>query len=63
VNLSTGDDVSKRRWRPREIPFGELEIVAPTWPGRLMHDSFTRARNGFRQVLPAYWRLVTRRER
>jgi CelD/BcsL family acetyltransferase involved in cellulose biosynthesis len=36
VNLSFGRDVSKTRWRPREVPFYEARWVSASWRGRLL---------------------------
>lgn len=43
VNLSTGTDVSKLRWRPREICYREIVQVAPTWRGRRAFALFSAA--------------------
>jgi CelD/BcsL family acetyltransferase involved in cellulose biosynthesis len=49
VNLSTGKDQSKLRWRPREITFHDATQISPTRRGRL----------GF-HVLKAYFALCGR---
>jgi CelD/BcsL family acetyltransferase involved in cellulose biosynthesis len=46
VNLSTGNDVSKLRWRPRSVVFRSAVQVAPRWQSRL-------AFNAYHQVLRA----------
>lgn len=43
VNLSTGKDTSKLRWRPREIPFREALIVSPSVLGRAKYEAFHAA--------------------
>lgn len=35
VNLSTGKDLSKVRWRPAEIVYQNAMQIAPTFRGRL----------------------------
>ncbi len=35
VNLSTGNDVSKTRWGPREVIYREAVQPSPSWRGRL----------------------------
>jgi len=44
VCLSTGSDVSKQRWRPREGLYREVEILAPSIGGRVAHEVFARTR-------------------
>jgi CelD/BcsL family acetyltransferase involved in cellulose biosynthesis len=34
VNLSTGRDQSKERWKPREVLFGNAVQISPTWRAR-----------------------------
>jgi CelD/BcsL family acetyltransferase involved in cellulose biosynthesis len=43
VNLSTGDDPSKRRWRPREIVFREALLVSPRALGRAKYEAWAAA--------------------
>jgi CelD/BcsL family acetyltransferase involved in cellulose biosynthesis len=38
VNLSTGRDLSKQRWQPREVEFGEATWVAPSAFGRAKYQ-------------------------
>lgn len=45
VNLSFGRDVSKTRWRPREVPFSEARWHSPSVRGRLLQHAFTRIEN------------------
>lgn len=40
VNLSTGRDQSKERWKPREVLFGSAVQIAPTWRARIAFASF-----------------------
>jgi CelD/BcsL family acetyltransferase involved in cellulose biosynthesis len=37
INLSTGRDQSKLRWRPIEVPLVEVQWVAPSWRGAALH--------------------------
>jgi CelD/BcsL family acetyltransferase involved in cellulose biosynthesis len=37
INLSTGRDQSKLRWRPIEVPLIEAQWVAPSWRGVALH--------------------------
>ncbi|WP_148306079.1 GNAT family N-acetyltransferase [Gemmatirosa kalamazoonensis] len=52
VNLSTGADVSKTRWRPEELPFGDVVVVNAGARARFSHLAFTRA---------AAWKSARRR--
>ena len=45
VNLSTGEDESKRRWRPQQIKFSEGYEPAPSRRGRLALAAFTLLRD------------------
>jgi CelD/BcsL family acetyltransferase involved in cellulose biosynthesis len=40
VNLSTGNDVSKLRWRPRSVVFRSAVQVAPRWQARLAFNAY-----------------------
>jgi hypothetical protein len=40
VNLSTGKDRSKLRWRPEEIAFREALPVSPTALGQMKYGAF-----------------------
>jgi CelD/BcsL family acetyltransferase involved in cellulose biosynthesis len=40
VNLSTGRDQSKERWKPREVVFGSAVQVSPTWRARTAFGPF-----------------------
>lgn len=40
VNLSFGRDVSKTRWRPREVPFYEAHWASPSLRGRMLRSAF-----------------------
>ena len=50
VNLSTGRDQSKARWKPREVLFGSAVQISPTWRARAAfgpfraYEAFGRAR-------------------
>ena len=50
VNLSTGRDQSKERWKPREVLFGSAVQMSPTWRARTAfgpfrtYEAFGRAR-------------------
>lgn len=44
VNLSTGSDPSKSRWRPREIAFREAVFVSPAPLGRAKYRAFDAAK-------------------
>jgi CelD/BcsL family acetyltransferase involved in cellulose biosynthesis len=37
VNLSTGRDQSKLRWRPTEVPLIEVQWASPSWRGPVLH--------------------------
>ena len=56
VNLSTGTDVSKLRWRPREVCYREIVQVAPNWRGRRSFALFSAAqrlvKTGNRNIEP-----------
>jgi CelD/BcsL family acetyltransferase involved in cellulose biosynthesis len=57
VNLSTGKDASKQRWRPREITYRDAEIVSPSIRGRLAHRIYGLAKSGLPDVLGGLNRL------
>jgi CelD/BcsL family acetyltransferase involved in cellulose biosynthesis len=38
INLSTGNDQSKARWRPTEVPLIEAQWVSPSWRGKVLHQ-------------------------
>jgi CelD/BcsL family acetyltransferase involved in cellulose biosynthesis len=40
VNLSTGRDQSKVRWKPREVLFGSAVQISPTWRARTAFGPF-----------------------
>ena len=40
VNLSTGRDQSKERWKPREVLFGNAVQISPTWRALMGFGSF-----------------------
>jgi CelD/BcsL family acetyltransferase involved in cellulose biosynthesis len=40
VNLSTGDDQSKARWKPREVRLRNAVQVSPTWRGSAAFGAF-----------------------
>jgi CelD/BcsL family acetyltransferase involved in cellulose biosynthesis len=44
VNLSTGADESKMRWRPEEVAYADAVIVAPGLRARIAHRSFMAAK-------------------
>jgi len=35
INLSTGHDQSKERWKPREVLFSDAVLVSPTQRARM----------------------------
>jgi CelD/BcsL family acetyltransferase involved in cellulose biosynthesis len=49
VNLSTGRDQSKERWKPREVLFGSAVQISPTWRARRAFTLF-RAYEALSQV-------------
>jgi CelD/BcsL family acetyltransferase involved in cellulose biosynthesis len=57
VNLSTGRDISKERWRPRPVIYREVEIVSPSLRGGLAHRSYTFAKSGLARAIPdrSHW--------
>jgi CelD/BcsL family acetyltransferase involved in cellulose biosynthesis len=63
VNLSTGTDVSKTRWRPEEVVYREGLQASPTVRGRLAYRAYGFARDRLGGVLahPATRRLLGRR--
>lgn len=65
VNLSTGNDVSKTRWRPREVVYRSGIEVAPRFSARANYLGFRAARSVgtgklARELLPSF--LVRRSE-
>jgi len=44
VNLSTGADVSKLRWSPKEIVYTESQLVSPSLRGALTYQSYSWVR-------------------
>jgi len=38
INLSTGRDQSKLRWRPTEVSLIEAQVVSPSWRGAVFHE-------------------------
>ncbi|MBV9825878.1 MAG: GNAT family N-acetyltransferase [Alphaproteobacteria bacterium] len=50
VNLSTGSDVSKTRWRPREVVYRDAIQLASTWRGRAAFHGFDAMRHAVRQT-------------
>jgi CelD/BcsL family acetyltransferase involved in cellulose biosynthesis len=40
LNLSTGRDQSKERWKPRELVFGSAVQISPTWRARMAFGPF-----------------------
>ena len=44
INLSTGNDVSKTRWSPKEVVRTEASIVSPSRRAALMHHLYEHAR-------------------
>jgi hypothetical protein len=51
VNLSTGADVSKQRWRPTEIVHRDVELVSTSLRGRAIHSAFSWAAHAIYSVL------------
>jgi CelD/BcsL family acetyltransferase involved in cellulose biosynthesis len=44
VNLSTGADVSKLRWSPKELVYTESQLVSPSLRGALTYQSYSWVR-------------------
>ena len=66
VNLSSGSDISKSRWRPREIPYGETLIVSPRGLSRAKYSATRAAQRAVTRfqdapMLQQAWRLLGRR--
>ena len=75
VNLSTGNDLGKTRWRPLEILYYNKVQASPTWRGRLafhIYNSVVNLRNSWSfyllsfpnqrwMVRLAWFKLATRR--
>lgn len=75
VNLSTGNDLGKTRWRPLEILYYNKVQASPTWRGRLafhVYNSVVNLRNSLSfyslsfpnqrwMVRLAWFKLATRR--
>lgn len=40
INLSSGNDLSKTRWGPTEVPFANLLWASPAWRSSLVHPVF-----------------------
>jgi CelD/BcsL family acetyltransferase involved in cellulose biosynthesis len=59
VNLSTGRDVWKQRWRPDEIAYGEALIFPARALGRAKYDAVRVAKRAFAQ--PAMQKWLARR--
>jgi CelD/BcsL family acetyltransferase involved in cellulose biosynthesis len=55
VNLSTGRDVSKERWGPRETLYEEIEVVSGMPFGRLKYKLFKFAVRQFQGNLVSRW--------
>jgi CelD/BcsL family acetyltransferase involved in cellulose biosynthesis len=63
VNLSTGTDVSKTRWGPREIQIARATQVSPSGLSRLAWNLYSRARSGRLPVTRlARWSRAIRRD-
>jgi CelD/BcsL family acetyltransferase involved in cellulose biosynthesis len=62
VNLSTGTDVSKTRWRPQETTFRSASVVAPTRRAMFSHRIVTGAQQAmqFGPVRRVIGRMVMR---
>ena len=63
VNLSTGSDESKLRWKPRVRIYREASLVSPSLRGAVAHDSYAWVRRTFERrpvsnPLAAYLYLV-----
>lgn len=57
VNLSTGTDRAKSRWRPQGRQFRELTLVAPGARARAAHSAWSLVEHRLRHVLPRLgWR-------
>jgi CelD/BcsL family acetyltransferase involved in cellulose biosynthesis len=52
INLSTGKDNSKTRWRPRELALAQVVQVSPTTLSKLAWRGFRRVKTG--QPLPGW---------
>jgi CelD/BcsL family acetyltransferase involved in cellulose biosynthesis len=63
VNLSTGNDVSKQRWRPQEIVFADALFFSRHAFGRVKYETLGAARRALQQpTLGSYaLRLLARR--
>jgi CelD/BcsL family acetyltransferase involved in cellulose biosynthesis len=55
VNLSTGNDQSKLRWKPVEVIFHDAVQVSPSRRGRLLFPAF-RAYEGLSHVRAEFGR-------
>jgi CelD/BcsL family acetyltransferase involved in cellulose biosynthesis len=62
VNLSTGRDRSKLRWRPTELSLMEAQWLSPSWRGRMSHGFIHVMKNGMKgtAALPNSLGLFTR---
>lgn len=63
VNLSTGTDVSKTRWRPDSVTFSEAVQLSPTRRGRLAYQALDGLRRHSRPGAPLGWLLHGMRAR
>jgi CelD/BcsL family acetyltransferase involved in cellulose biosynthesis len=53
INLSTGRDQSKLRWRPTEVPLIEVDLVASSWRGPVLHQFSRTVKKYATEVWPA----------
>jgi CelD/BcsL family acetyltransferase involved in cellulose biosynthesis len=48
INLSTGRDRSKLRWRPTEVSLMEGQWLSPSWRGRMSHGFIHAVKKGMK---------------
>jgi len=60
INLSTGRDQSKLRWRPTEVPLMEAQLVSPSWRGPAVHRFVRTVKKRLTELEP-FVRIVQRR--
>jgi CelD/BcsL family acetyltransferase involved in cellulose biosynthesis len=61
INLSTGRDQSKLRWRPMEVSLMEAQWLSPSWRGRVSHRFVHAMKKGMLpDVLGSFTRTIHR---
>jgi CelD/BcsL family acetyltransferase involved in cellulose biosynthesis len=61
INLSTGRDQSKLRWRPMEVSLMEAQWLSPSWRGRASHRFVHAMKKGMvPDVLGSFTRTIHR---